>query len=58
MRDCEEVLNEINIAALAAAITMLSVPIDCRVPCRGILILLFVLEVINFIARNKKGETK
>lgn len=54
MRDYEEILNEISIAALAAGITMLSVPVDCRIPCRGILILLFVLEVISFIEKHTK----
>lgn len=56
MRNYEEVLNEINIAALAAGITMLSVPVDCRIPCRGILILLFVLEVISFIEKHTKKK--
>lgn len=54
MRDAQEILNEISIALLAAGITMLSVPVDCRVPCRGILILLCVLEVISFIDKNTK----
>lgn len=53
----ERVLNDISIALLAAGITMLSVPIDCRVPCRIILVILCVLEVGNLI--NKLlGEKK
>ena len=51
----EIIMNDIRIALLAAGIVMLSVPIDCRVPCRGILIILCVLEIINFI-NNLKGE--
>lgn len=53
----ERILNDISIALLAAGITMLSVPIDCRVPCRIILVILCVLEVGNLI--NKLlGEKK
>lgn len=51
----EEILNKISIALLVAGIIMMSVPIDCRIPCRVILIILCVLEVINFVIKIK-GE--
>lgn len=45
----EKILNNISIVLLVAGIIMMYAPMDCRIPCRIVLIMLCVLEVISFI---------